>query len=416
MIKNLVLSFILSIGATMAHSETKTLTTDGAWCWFQDPRAVYLNNQLFAGWMTHDGKLIIGSYDPQSGDKKTFVLEESWDVDDHNTLSILTLPDNRLMVFYARHNKVGLYCRTTLNPADITQWQDEVTVSDTDRITYSHPAYLADEGLYFVVWRGPTWKPTFATSKDGIHWSASHILVQEEGREASNIRPYLKAVSDNKSTVHFAFNDGHPRNEPTNSVYYIKYEKGKFYRADGTQIGTIENLPIAHSESDVVYDAKPTQKRAWIWDIALDKNGSPVLVYTTIPTVTEHHYHYAVHTPEGWQTHHITPGGQWFPQTPNGEQERETEYSGGISLNHADPSIVYLARPVNNIFEIERWQTPDNGATWASQAITENSTQLNVRPVIPRNYPANKIGVLWMHGTYVHYTNYHTEIRMTLEP
>jgi len=415
MTKYILFFFTFFMAVTMTHAKTKTLTTDGAWCWFQDPRAVYLNNQLFAGWMTHDGKLIIGSYDPKSGDKKTFVLEEDWDVDDHNTLSILTLPNNHLMVFYARHNKVGLYCRTTQNPADITKWQDEVTVSDTDRITYSHPAYLADEALYFVVWRGPTWKPTFATSKDGIHWSESHILVQEEGREASNIRPYLKAVSDNKSTVHFAFNDGHPRNEPTNSVYYIKYEKGKFYRADGTQIGTIENLPIAHSKSDVVYDAKPTQKRAWIWDIALNKNGSPVLVYTSIPTVTEHHYHYAIHTPQGWQTHHITPGGKWFPQTPNGEQERETEYSGGISLNHADPSTVYLSRPINDIFEIERWQTSDGGTTWTSQAITKNATQLNVRPVIPRNYPANKIGVLWMSGTYIHYTDYHTEIHMILE-
>ncbi|MBT3606593.1 MAG: hypothetical protein HN521_26270, partial [Candidatus Latescibacteria bacterium] len=262
----------------------------------------------------------------------------------------------------------------------------------------------------------PTWKPTFATSKDGITWSESHILVQEEGREASNIRPYLKAVSDNKSTVHFAFNDGHPRNEATNSVYYIKYEQGKFYRADGTQIGDMDNLPIAHSESDVVYDAKETNARAWIWDLALNDTGSPVLVYTTIPDITEHHYNYAVHTANGWQNHHISPGGKWFPQTPEGEKERETEYSGGISINHADPSTVYLARPVNDVFEIERWQTPDNGATWTSQTITQNSDKLNVRPVIPRNYPADKIGVLWMHGTYIHYTHYHTEIRMILEP
>ncbi|MDA0710401.1 MAG: BNR-4 repeat-containing protein, partial [bacterium] len=348
--------------------------------------------------------------------REMFVLEKDWDVDDHNTLSILTLPDGRLMVFYARHNKVGLFCRTTDAPLDITRWRDEITVSDTDRITYSHPAYLADEGLYFVVWRGPTWKPTFATSSDGITWSESHILVQEAGREASNIRPYLKAVSDNKSSVHFAFNDGHPRNETTNSVYYIKYEKGKFYRADGTQIGDMANLPIAHSKSDVVYDAKKTDVRAWIWDIALDKKGSPILVYTTLPEITDHRYHYAVYTAEGWQSNPISPAGPWFPQTPAGEKEPETEYSGGICLNHADPSVVYLSRPVDGIFEIERWQTRDGGQSWASQSVTRASDRLNVRPVVPRGYPSDKIGVLWMHGTYVHYTNYHTEIRMVLEP
>ncbi len=44
----------------------RILSNDGAWCWFQDPRAVYVegrHKRTYAQWMTHDGKLQIGFYD-----------------------------------------------------------------------------------------------------------------------------------------------------------------------------------------------------------------------------------------------------------------------------------------------------------------------------------------------------------------
>ena len=217
-------------------------------------------------------------------------------------------------------------------------------------------------------------------------------------------RHHLVRVQHPRST------DGHPRNETTNSVYYIKYKKGIFYRADGTQIGDLTNLPIAHSKSDIIYNGRETHIRAWVWDIALEAKGNPVVVYTTHPKETEHHYHYAVHTDAGWQNHHVSPGGGWFPQTQEGKTEREPHYSGGVSINHTDPSVVYLSRPVNGVFEIERWQTSDAGQTWSSKAITQNSTDLNVRPVIPRRCPPSTDLVLWMYGTYIHYTNYQTQI------
>jgi uncharacterized protein YfaP (DUF2135 family) len=57
--------------------------------------------------------------------------------------------------------------------------------------------------------------------------------------------------------------------------------------------------------------------------------------------------------------------------------------------------------------------TPDYGRTWFSKSITENSASSNVRPVVPRYCPPAMEHVLWMQGSYIHYTNYQTEIRMT---
>jgi BNR repeat-containing family member len=399
-------------GEGAAHN---ILSPDGAWCWIQDPRAVYVegrHKRTYAGWMTRDGKLQVGACDHETGSVELFTLKENWDVDDHNSNSFLVLPDKRLMVFYSKHNKNGLFCRAALKPEDISIWGNEVIVSNTPRITYSQPVYLSDEGRFYVFWRGPSWKPTFAWSTDARNWSAPRILIEEEGREARNVRPYMKVASDSKATIHFAFTDGHPRREPLNSIYYLKYQKGGFHKADGTKVGDMNSLPITPSKSGLVYDGKETKIRAWIWDIALDGDQLPVIVYTRLPSERDHRYHYACWTAGRWLDTEITPAGKWFPQTRLLRREREPHYSGGIALDHANPSIVYLSRQINGVFELERWITSNNGRTWSNMAITRESKHSNVRPIVPWGYTGDRDHVLWMHGAYVHYTRYETAIRM----
>ncbi len=394
------------------------LTSSGAFCWFQDPRAIYVEGQYcrtYAGWITSEGKLEVGYYDHNTGEIKKHTIKEFWDIDDHNVPSFLVLSDKRLMVFYARHNKENLYARQTVRPEDITEWGEEIIVAKMDKVTYSHPVFLEDENCYFVFWRGETWKPTFATSSDGIHWSEPKVLFQDIGKEAKDIRPYLKVVSDGKKTIHFTFTDGHPRNEPFNSVYYARYEGGNVYRADGKRIGSLDNLPVKHSDCDKVYDAMKTGARAWVWDIAINSEGNPVIVYTRMPEETKHFYHYAYWDGKQWVDHQITFAGPWFPETPKDKTEPEPHYSAGICINHANCGEVYLSRYVNNTFEIERWTTKNKGETWDCKPITKNSTVINVRPIVPWGYNGNKGHVLWMRGHYTHYTQFQTSIFCWIE-
>ena len=390
-------------------------TEDGAWCWFQDPRAVFvkgLRARTYAQWMTHDGKLQIGAYDHATDKAEIHTLKENWDQDDHNVGAFLVMPDNRLTVFYARHNKHGIFCRTTSNPEDIAQWDKEVTVSDTPRITYAHPVYLSAERKFYLFWRGSTWKPTFSTSEDGESWSAPKVLIRDPAKEENTTRPYMKITSDGKSSIHFAFTDGHPRDEAQNSVYYLRYAGGQFFKADGSQAGTLQTLPIQPGKSDPVYSGKKTNVRSWVWDIALDGQGYPVIAYTRLPAETDHRCCYARWTGEKWLDVEITPGGKWFPQTPEGAKELEPHYSGGMAIDHSDPSTLYVSRPINGVFEIEKWNTSDKGKTWRSHPVTRDSTQINVRPVVPRGYSGKENYVLWMSGAYEHYTNYRTGIRL----
>ncbi|MES2981335.1 MAG: BNR-4 repeat-containing protein [Verrucomicrobiota bacterium] len=395
-------------------AEECNLTENGAWCWFQDPRAVFVkgnHERTYAQWLTHDGRLQVGAYDHRTEKTEIHTLKEQWGVDDHNVGSILVLPDKRLMVFYAQHNRQGLFCRTTSEPESIEKWEDEITVTDSDRITYNHPVYLSEEKRFYVFWRGPTWKPTFSTSPDGKTWSEPKILIQDDDRKAKEIRPYTKITDDGKSSIHITFTDGHPRDEKENSVYYLRYEKGRFLKADGSLVRNMDQLPIPQKESDRVYDGS-TKGRGWVWDIALDQDGLPVIAYTRLPDETDHRYQYARWDGKKWLDVQVSAGGKWFPQTPDGVKEREPHYSGGMALDHADPSVLYISLPVKEAFEILQLETPDKGKTWNSKAITQNSQHLNIRPVVPRGHTGRSPHVLWMFGSYEHFTKFSTGIKM----
>lgn len=272
------IAVLVLLSGASAFSSEQIITEDGAWCWFQDPRAVYVKGErtrTYVQWVTHDGQLQIGAYDHETGKTEIYTLKRRWGSDDHNVGAFIVLPDKRLCVFYAQHNGCGIFCRTSVGPEDISQWEAEVTINAEGRISYAHPVYLSDEKMFYVFWRAKNWKPTVATTPDGKTWSTAKTLIQDEGRISSAIRPYTKIVSDGKAAIHFAFTDGHPRNESRNSVYYVRYKGGSFFKADGGLVGNMNSLPILHSKTDMVYDGKAAGVRAWVWDIALDDQDLP---------------------------------------------------------------------------------------------------------------------------------------------
>ena len=111
----------------------------GAWCWFQDPRAVYANGKTFFGTVNSNGDIVIYSYDHSSKVLNSYILHSALQVDDHVAPAILILPDGRLMVFYTKHNGNYLYYRVSKNPYDISSWDAEQSISMPEQITYPNP-------------------------------------------------------------------------------------------------------------------------------------------------------------------------------------------------------------------------------------------------------------------------------------
>lgn len=413
----------------------KSFAFDGAWCWFADPRAVYYEGQhkrTYSGWIDSNGDVLVGYYDHETGEVATNVLFDNLQIDDHDNPSLLFDKDGHLKVFYSKHaSPFPIQMERAKNPEDISSWEErkELALNDMgkyeglrDDYTYPNPAYLSAEDKLYMFWRGADFKPNYAVSADGGEtWSEGMIFVLPE-REYENRRPYMKVYDNGLDKIHFAFTDGHPRNEKTNSIYYMYYKDGAFYKVDGTKIRDIDEVgenPVEPWEASEVYDAKPEgNPKSWIWDLAEDAEGNPVLAYAKFPDDQNHIYAYAFWEKGDWKKIDLVNSGDWMPETPEGKTEPEPNYSGGIAIDHEDPSVLYLSVKRDSIFEIEKWSTRNKGKKWNIEAITKGSSKDNIRPFPVRNAgEGNPLQVVWMSNThYRHYTDYHSSLKMGVEP
>lgn len=391
---------------------TKTLTTDGTWCWFQDPRALYYKGEkekTYSGWITSDGKIQVASYNHKTGEVIQTTIKEGFQVDDHNNPTFLVRQDGRIMVSYSGHFNGPMRVIVSKNPEDITSFGPEATFGT--EVTYANPYQIGDS-IYMFYRDGSSWHPSISISNDGgLSWRTPQTLIK---RNASQKRPYVKYTQDSQGGMHITFTTGHPRQEASNYIYYVYFKDNKFYKADGTFIknytGTSTALDIDAGEPEVVYNA--SNGKGWTWDIGLDENDNPVILYTAFPDDYNHNYYYAKWDGSQWNNHFIVNSGTWFPQTPSGQNEAEPNYSGGMSLNPENIATVYLSKQVNGVFEIYKYETPDSGETWETEAITQHTPSdiLNVRPVVPRNHKPGTFDVMWMRGKYITYQNYLTAI------
>jgi hypothetical protein len=392
---------------------TYELTADGTWCWFQDPRAVYYEGekkQTYTGWINSKGKVQVASYNHETGDTnvKTISPPDFTQIDDHNNPTALVREDGRVLVAFSGHFYGPMRVLVSTNPEDISSFGPEANFGNN--VTYANPYQIGDSTVMFYR-DGVTWHPTINVSDDGgVNWGTPSELITRNG---SQKRPYVKYTQDSKGGIHMTFTTGHPRQEPENKIYYAYFKDNKFYKADGTLLkdfATDGPLDIDAGEVETIYDA--SYGKGWTWDIALDSEEHPVILYAAFPDNLNHHYYYASWDGTKWITNHIVNSGKWFPQTPEGGNEPEPNYSGGMVLDPENPSIVYLSKQVNGVFEIYKYVTSDRGATWDTTAITKStpSNMINVRPVIPRGHKPGSFDVMWLRGTYVTYSNFLTSV------
>lgn len=401
------------------HSDNYlSMSSNGSWCWFSDPRAVKFKgskDKTYFGYIDNYGNVTIASLNHSTGNIEKRVIFDNLQVDDHDNPSILIDTLGYLYVFFNKHGgPVPLFFTRSLKPEDISEWTDirRLELNDrnyypgfNDTYTYTNPVMLSSENnRIYIFWRGIDNKPNYSYSDDhGESWSKGRIFILPE-RIYSMRRPYLKVYSDGKSKIHFAFTDGHPNMEKENSIYYMFYEGGSFHKANGQKIRELGDIPVNPSETDIVYDAKLTKQKAWIWDVAQNNYGNPVLVYAKFPSDSAHIYCYAVWNVSGWNNYDLVNSGKWFPQTLPGTVETEPNYSGGLNIDKENPNIVYLSVNRDGVFEIEKWM--NKGRKWIVEAVTHGSVRNNVRPFAVRNAEADDpLQVLWMSNSYYYHYN-----------
>ncbi|MBZ4188613.1 BNR-4 repeat-containing protein [Niabella beijingensis] len=424
-----LLALLSVTGSAWAQEmDTRTSTVaaeDAAWCWFSDPRAVYHKEKkeaVYFGYINSEGDVMVRSLELRTNKMQEYTLHEKLQKDDHDVPSFLFLPDHRLLTFYCHHNG-DIFMRKTVNPEDITSWEEERVILKKDSANfycYMNPVMLRDEHnrIYLfgrnIVRRknginqpwGETGIYCIYSDDYGATWSKKANLLDNSGR---NTPQYVKYATDNKSRIDFLFTNGHPKQGADISVHHMYYEKGAFFQTNGKKIGTLKDLPVLIRDVDKVYDPAAGKARSWIWDIALDAANRPVVTYARYPSETRHQYYYARWDGHQWNTKKIADAGPYMTIIKPGKKLLEAHYSGGIVLDHDNPGNIYLSRQINGKFEIEALK-----AEAAAQriSVTSRSVVDNIRPYAVSRGRGRTPVLFWMAGNYYHYTDFDTNLKM----
>lgn len=394
------------------------ISAEGAWCWFADPRAVHHANptrkidKTYVGYIDVHGNIKAMQYDYVSK-KQVEVLVRSWfQPDDHNNPTFLILPDDRVMVFYARHTDENcFYYRISQEPGDITTLGEEKRLVTDHNTTYPSAFFLTDDPNHiYLCWRGLNWHPTVAklslpNAQDEVAFtSGPYQIVQSTGA-----RPYAKYMSNGKDKIYLTYTTGHPDNEFPNFLYFnvLHIKELQLKDVEGNVLANIENGPFHITKQDsyvqrfsrTVVD-RP-QARDWVWQVASDKAGRPVIAMVRISEDKKtHDYYYAKWTGTDWKKTFLANGGGHFHQTP----DLELCYSGGMAIDPDDTRIVYCAVPIaghnGTIYELVKYRLDDEGNVIDTLQITHNSMHNNIRPYVIPGSKKKGLRLTWMHGNY----------------
>ncbi len=269
--------------------------------------------------------------------------------------------------------------RVTRRGSDIRSFGRERSVSTNTPggLGFTYPNAVATRDKLWLFWRGGNWEPSCSYTRDGVHWARARTLVVGPDGQ----RPYAKYAAGPDGSIHMIFSEAHVRSYRT-SLYYLRYRAGRFYAASGRVVARMRDLPLRFSDLDRIHRFGATSTaRSWPHDVAVEGRRRPVVVYTRRNGAGgEDIFWYARWNGSRWENHRIVGAGH-----PGLAFE-----SGGITFDHARPSLVVLSRRSNGGWRVELWRTPDSGRTWERALAVTPQTRPQLPPGDPARLPGRR--------------------------
>ncbi len=417
-----------SVGADQMPllGEPVVLNDNGAWSWFEDERAVV---------DAEHGLLLVSSVADASGSggrgrsghievaaasieetlaasrRERVALHERLEDDDHNSAALHVRADGRYVAMYSRHGSDNLTrWRVSRRAGDPTDWGPERTHDNGARTTYSNLYPMPAESRLYAFVRSVGHDPNFLISDDdGMTWRSGGRLVSGPGA------PYVRYVADGRDRIHLVATEQHPR-KFANGIFHATVERGQLLRSDGS----IADDDIFDLEAPAPADLTPVFNsglgHAWPLDIQLDGSGHPRVVFyvrkgaETSPT--DRAFYFARFDGSTWHVHPLAQAGNPFAAA-------ESDYTGLVALDPSRADRVFVSTDIHPTtgrplvsstdgerhFELFLGTTDDDGLTWGWTALTANSAEDNLRPIVPHSDTSDAV-LLWLRGTYTGYRDY----------
>lgn len=424
-------AFLLGASEYARRAEgISTVSTEGAWCWFADPRALHYENASgtinasYIGYIDVHGNVRATQVDFLTGRRDEVLVRSFFQPDDHNNPTFLVLPDERVMIFYTRHtDERRIWYRISTCPGDITSLGQERYIETDHNTTYPSPFILSDDPQHiYLCWRGIKWHPTIARltlpdqdDRVNVDFGPRQIV------QSTGARPYAKYQSNGRDKIYLTYTTGHPDNEWPCWLYFnvidINHGQGPILKdVKGNVLADISEQTF-HVNKTADYKAKypfslvdsPDNARNWVWQIATDPKEQPVIALTRISEdKLSHKYLIAKWTGRKWQMTEVADGGHAFHQN---WKRTEKCYSGGMAIDPDDPNVIYASLPTmpngqvatGGIYEIWKVTMKPNGKVQARQQVTAHSAKNNVRPYMLPGSSQSPLRLSWMYGDYYYW-------------
>jgi len=413
------------------------INDNGAWCWFQDERALVDSDtntlvvgsiavQNGAGGIERHGDLELTVVDLNTYESRIVTLHKNFEADDHNVPALWRRRDGRWLAMYARHKTDDfLYWRIS-EPNDPTTWGKErvfdwAPYTDGRGVTYANIHEL-DGRLYCFSRAVNDDQCALVSDDDGETWAYAGKLFTRD--KVGYVNGYTRYSSDSER-IDLVTTDHHPR-DYDNSIYHGYLAGGgssgaRLHRADGSVVDDRALDASSDSPSQVeltrilaageIVGGVPLT-HAWTSDIRRHSDGTIVATLTARHDhpesederfrrdrpVLDHRFVYARYTSgTGWQVFPLGRAGA-------GLLPHEQDYTGLAALDPCDPDVVYISTPIDPRsddatphHEIYCGRTADGGTSWTWTPLTEDSTFDNLRPIVAPGDPC-RTTLLWFRG------------------
>ena len=420
---------------SFTRPKTERVIGQGGWCWFHSPRASIGGGKVWLGSVVSGGHERDGDVEVIAFDTKTLREAERHVLgrtrpDDHAAPSVMMLSSGRPQVAWATHARtpwievgdVGRPLQRIQRPASLSEPGKGVSYASAHVVG----------GKRWLLYRGEKFSWNLLVSSDGGRtWSYRGLIIEPAKKEQTgrDQRPYIVAASDG-SKLHIMVSDGNPTEYRGTSVRYITIGSDLRIRDNsGRWVGTVGTDPVPLSRVNRLFagtagrGGEITDTDGWVCDVQIIDNRPTAILSVRDPWpagaakvgTVRHRYLWARQRGDGsWTVDHMGwAGGELYRNQPDytglGSLDPTNAQRTVISTNvhPRTGSLLRSTRDGKVHFELwEGFRAAEKAWTWVP--LTSNSAEDNIRPIVVAGGSAKVL--VWMRGTYRHWTNYDTRI------